>query len=178
MKKLTLICLLVSATASLLHSKSLKIADAIVFTIPAGWTYKDSKKQTVKGLGKLTSAILEQPSKGNTLAVSVLSVEDKESDVQYPTALVEATLSPHIEAYRKQGNHYYRRKLLWKGDFLFYSQEVGRLESRKVELRGVLIKNGDGWVNFFCLGPREISWEQYTQLINGTKLLNAHVAVE
>ena len=91
--------------------------------------------------------------------------------VQYSTDLVEATLSPLVEAYRAQGSHYYPRKLLGRGDYVFYSQPVGRLEARKVELRGVLLKKGDDWVNFFCQGPSEISWEQYQELIIGTQLL-------
>jgi hypothetical protein len=172
MNKLIIICLLFPASALLLFSQSLKIADSIVFKIPEGWNYVDSKKQLLSGLGVLNSAILENSAESKQLMVSLLSVGDPVPSVQYPTELVEATLSPWIEAYRKKGSHYYPRKLLWQGNYLFYSQEVGRLQAKKVELRGVLFKSGNDWVNFFCIGPREISWKQYGELINGTKLLN------
>ena len=59
MKKLIIICLMFSASALMLFSKSLKIADSIVFKVPEGWSYVDSKKQTLSGLGVLSSAILK-----------------------------------------------------------------------------------------------------------------------
>lgn len=172
MKRFFLICALFPATALLLFSKSLKIADTILFKVPEGWNYVDSTKQRMPGLGILTSAILKNPVERQQLTVSVLSVGEPVPGVQHSTELVEATLSPWIEAYRKQGSHYYPRKLLGRGSYVYYSQEVGRLEAKKVELRGVLLKVGDDWVNFFCMGPKEISWEQYKALITGTKLLN------
>ncbi len=172
MKKLIILCLLFPASALMLFSESLKIADSIVFKIPQGWNYVESKQQSLSGLGVLSSAIVENSAQSQQLTVSLLSVGTPVSGVQYSTELVEATLSPWIEAYRKKGSHYYPRKLLWQGNYLFYSQEVGRLQARKIELRGVLFKSGDDWVNFFCIGPQEISWKQYAELINGTKLLN------
>ncbi len=175
MKKFILICLLIPATALMLFSKSLKIADSIVFKIPEGWNYVDSKQQSLPGLGVLNSAILENPAENEKLTVSLLSVSDPVPGVQYSTELVDATLSPWIEAYRKRGSYYYPRKLLWKGECLCYSQEVGPLKSKKSELRGVMFRHGNDWVNFFCIGPKEISWQQYGELINGTKLLNKDV---
>lgn len=171
MKKLTIICLLFALVTATLFSKSLKIADSIIYKIPEGWNYVDSTKQSMPGLGILTSAHLENPTERQKLTVSVLVVADPVSGIQHSTELVEATLSPLIEAYRKQGSHYYPRKLLGRGNYIFYSQDVGRLKARKVELRGVLLKHGDNWVNFFCQGPSEISWKQYQELIIGTQLL-------
>lgn len=172
MKKYLVICLLLPASVLMLFSKSLKIADSIVYKIPDGWSHSDSKKQLIADLGTLTSVILENPAEKQTLTVSVLSVDEPVSGVQYSTRLIEATLSPWVEAYRKKGSHYYPRKILGRENLVYYSQEVGLLNSKKVELRGMLIKKGDDWVNFFCIGPDEISWEQYRQLINGTRLLN------
>lgn len=171
MKKICLICALFPLSALLLFSESLKIADTILYRIPEGWNYVDSKKQSLPRLGIQTSAVLKNPGAKQTLTVSVLKVGEPVEGIQYSTELIEATLSPWIEAYRKKGSHYYPRKILGRGNCVFYSQEVGRLEAKKVELRGVLLKKGDDWVNFFCLGPNEISWEQYRQLIDGTKLL-------
>lgn len=172
MKKLILTVLLLSVSALPLFAKGLRIADTIIFEIPVGWTYEGARKEAMPRLGMLTSTFLENPSTGQKLTVSVLKAGEPEPGVQYSTELIEATLSPYIEAYRKQGSHYYPRKILGRGDFVFYDQEVGRLEARKVELRGVLMKKGDDWVNFFCIGPNETSWEQYQELITGTKLLN------
>lgn len=172
MKKYLIICLLLPTSVLVLFSKSLKIADTIVYKIPDGWNHSDSKKQMIPDLGTLTSVIIENPAEKQTLTVSVLSVDEPVSGVQYSTQLIDATLSPWVEAYRKEGSHYYPRKILGRENLVYYSQEVGLLNSKKVELRGMLIKKGDDWVNFFCIGPDEISWEQYRQLINGTRLLN------
>ncbi|MDQ8195439.1 hypothetical protein QEH59_13465 [Coraliomargarita sp. SDUM461004] len=171
MKKCILICILFPALALTLMAKSLKIADTILFKVPEDWSYLRAEKQVVPHLGVLTRAMLENPEQGQKLTVSVLLVEELDPSVQYSTELIEATLSPLVEAYRKQGSHYYPRKILGRGNFVFYSQEVGRLDARKVELRGVLMKRGDHWVNFFCQGPTEITWTQYEQLILGTRLL-------
>ncbi|HAV12253.1 MAG TPA: hypothetical protein DCX06_01990 [Opitutae bacterium] len=171
MKKILIICLLFPVSVSMLFSKSLKIANSVLFEIPAGWEYLESTRHSLSGLGPLDRAILKNSTRDQKLTVSVLSVSNPSEGVDYATALVDATLSPYIEVYRKQGNHYYPRKLLWRGNYLMYSQPVGRLNSRKVELRGILIKHGSNWVNFFCIGPREVSWEQYAELMNGTQLL-------
>jgi len=173
MKKLTLICLLLPATALTLFSKSLKIADSIIYTIPEGWEYIDSTKAAMPRLGTLTSAVIENPATRQKLTVSVLKAGAPASGVQYSTELIEATLSPYIEAYREKGSHYYPRKILGRDNFVYYSQQVGRLNAKKVELRGVLIKKGNDWVNFFCMGPMETSWQAYTELINGTQLLKS-----
>ncbi len=172
MKTLTIICLLFPATVLMLHSKSLKIADSIIYKIPEGWTHVDSTKQLMPDLGTLTSVVLENSGTSQKMTISVLRVGEPVAGIQYSTELIEATLSPLVEAYRTQGSHYYPRKVLGRGNCVFYSQEVGRLEAQKVELRGVLLKKGDDWVNFFCQGPNETSWEQYRALIDGTKLLN------
>jgi len=174
MKKYIAICVLLPASALLLFPKGLKIADSIIFNIPEGWEYIEATKESMPRLGMLTRVVLKNPERGQTLTVSVLKAGAPVPGVQYSTELIEATLSPLVEAYRKQGSHYYPRKILGRGDFVFYDQEVGRLEAGKVELRGVLMKTGEDWVNFFCVGPKETSWEQYRGLIIGTKLLNRH----
>ena len=171
MERLFIMCGILLATAVMLFSESLKIANSIIFKVPEGWSYVDSTQQTMPGLGILTSAHLKNSEGEQQLTVSVLSVGEPVDGIQYSTELIEATLSPLVEAYRKQGSHYYPRKILRRGGYTYYSQEVGHLTAKKVELRGILLKTGDDWVNFFCMSPQEIRWEQYREIITGTKLL-------
>jgi len=171
MNKLLPTILLLLGTSFTLNAKSLKIADSILFPIPAGWTYVESKGRPVDGVGVLHRAYLKEAGTDRQMTVSVLSVEDRVPDFDYPGLLAELSFDPVIEAYRKQGSHYAPRKMLWKGQCLFYSQKVGRLNGVKVELRGVMFRSGDDWVNVLCLGSGEIPWASYARWIDGTKRL-------
>jgi len=171
MNKLLLISVLVFGAGLSLGAKSLRIADSIRFPIPAGWEYVESKGRAVEGIGVLHRAFLKETGTERQMTVSVLSVETPAPDFDYPGLLAELTFDPVIEVYRKRGSHYAPRKLLWKGECLFYSQEVGRLQGTKTELRGVMFASGKDWVNVLCLGSGEVSWASYGKWIEGTRRL-------
>lgn len=172
MKTFVLITLLLPASALLLFSKGLKIADSIIFDVPDGWTYLDSHKKQIPERGTLISATLENPGSQQKLTVSVLKVDTAIAGVSHADELIAATLSPWIKAAREQGLHPNPGHNLARGQFIFYSQELGYPNAKQVELRGVLMQLGSDWVNFFCTGPDEISWQHYQDLITGTQLLS------
>lgn len=171
MRQFLLVTFFLLSATSAFAVKGLKIADSVIYAVPYGWSHTDSSQETMDGLGVLTKVELKNSDTRETLTISVLNVNEGVVSGGASTDLIESTLSPLIEAYRKKGSHYYPRKILGRDNLVYYSQEVGRLDARKVELRGILLSHGENWVNFFCVGPKETSWARYRDLINGTRLI-------
>lgn len=172
-KKLLLTCLILPASSLTLFSQNLKIADTIIYTVPSGWTYLDASSKQIPNRGKITHAKFENPSTNQKLTVSVLKVDHPSSSVAYSDELIESTFAPWIDAAREQGMHPNPGRSLARDNFIFYSQPLKQSKYSKLELRGVLMQAGDDWVNFFCTGPEQVSWQQYKQLIIGTQVVAA-----
>ncbi|WP_269525479.1 hypothetical protein [Coraliomargarita parva] len=173
MKNCLLICLLLPATVLSLFSENLRIADSIIVRIPDGWSYVGSKGNSLGDAGYLHTAVLDDSAGGQKLALSVLDTAGAEPGVRYPTRLVNATLDPIIKAYRDQGSVIdFDRKLLWKGECLFYYQKLRSRQGKRIELRGVIFESNGNWVNYMCLANDTVSWSFYADLVKGTTRLN------
>ncbi len=172
MKTLLLTCLLLAISGRTLFAQSLKIADTIIYTVPSGWAYLDSSTKQIPNRGKITHAKFENPTTHQKLTISVLKVEHPSSSVAYSDELIEATFAPWINAAREQGMHPNPGRSLARDNFIFYSQPLKQSKYNQMELRGVLMQADDDWVNFFCTGSDQVSWQQYKQLIIGTQVVN------